>query len=74
MNKRVPNKIAAQMLGISTNMMFWQMRKGLIDIGTVITPEQSGMKYHKYYVYEDKLNKHIGKEGASEETSEVEAS
>jgi len=67
MNRRVPNKLAAEILGISSTMMFWQMRKGLIDIGTVITPSQSGMKHHKYYVYEDKLNKHIGKESINEE-------
>jgi len=67
MNKKVPNKIAAKTLGMSVDMMFWLMREGLIDVGTVITPKQSGQKYHKYFVYEDKLNKHIGKEVSGEE-------
>ena len=71
MSKRVPNKLAAEILGVSITMMFWQMQQGLIDIGTVITPEQSGMKHHKYYVYEDKLYKHIGKENKDEQILEA---
>ncbi|MFG6379181.1 MAG: hypothetical protein K1W19_12840 [Lachnospiraceae bacterium] len=61
MSERVSVVQAARELGISPQGVRENMKKGLLDIGYVF-PSVSGTKTLRYFIYRDKLNKHLGKE------------
>lgn len=58
-SKRVSTKEAARRLGMAECTLRMLMRNKDIDIGYV---SKGGGTNHRYWIYEDKLNKCLGKE------------
>lgn len=58
-SKRVSTKEAARRLGMAECTLRMLMRNKEIDIGYVSKGEGTN---HRYWIYEDKLNKCLGKE------------
>ncbi|MFG6367808.1 MAG: hypothetical protein K1W16_05185 [Lachnospiraceae bacterium] len=59
-SRRVPTAQAAAELGMSVQGMREYMKRGLIDIGKVL-PAANGGGCKRYFVYRDKLDRHLGK-------------
>lgn len=67
MSERVSVAQAARELGMAQQGVREYMKRGLIDIGDVL-PSVSGTKTLRYFIYRNKLDKHLGKEKETYET------
>ncbi len=61
-SKRVSTKEAARRLGMAECTLRMLMRNKEIDIGYVSKGGKGGGTNHRYWIYEDKLNKCLGKD------------
>lgn len=61
MKQRVSPEQAAVELGCSPHLVRLKMQSGEWDLGEAVSPEKSGLKCWKYYIYRPKLDRHIGK-------------
>lgn len=62
MCERVKLSDAARELGCSQQAVREHMKKGIWDLGRVVSPRQSGKKQWEYHIYRALLDKHLGKE------------
>lgn len=60
--KRVSLKQAAKELGLAPQGVREYMKRGLIDIGSVLPSTMSGQT-NRYLIYRDKLDRYLGKVG-----------
>ena len=66
--ERIPISEAAKILGIGAPQVRNFMKRGVMPIGQVLSPNQTGKTVYTYYVYRSKLEKYIGRELKEEET------
>lgn len=62
MSERVRIGEASQLLGMGKGEVRERMRRGILPIGKVITPTQSGKSTYRFYIYRDMLYRYLGKE------------
>lgn len=60
MSERISVKDAAAVLGCNPQAVRENMKSGRWDLGSVVPTGKTGRKY-TYYIYKEKLNKHIGR-------------
>ena len=61
-SERVSLTLAAKELGVSMQSVREHMKRGVWDLGSVVTPKESGKSFYGYYIYRRKLDKFLGKE------------
>ena len=66
--ERIPISEVAKILGIGAPQVRNFMKRGVMPIGQVLSPNQTGKTVYTYYVYRSKLEKYIGRELKEEET------
>lgn len=57
----------SRILGIREPQIRNLMRRGILPIGTVLSPKMTGKKTWTYYVYKSKLNHYLEIENAGQE-------
>lgn len=60
-SERVPIPVAAKELGVAPASVREHMKRGIWDLGIVVSPQKSGKKIWKFYIYRNKLDKHLGR-------------
>lgn len=61
--ERVKIEDAAYELGCSKQALREHMKRGIWDLGIVVSPNKSGKKVWEYHIYRSKLDRHLGKTG-----------
>lgn len=61
MSERVSLPEAARELGCSPQAVREHMKRGIWNLGEVISPKQRGRKTWEYHIYRRKLDKQLGK-------------
>lgn len=61
MSEKVRLSDAAAELGISQQSVREHMKRGIWDLGEVVSPSKTGKKNWEFHIYRSKLDKQLGK-------------